>query len=63
MRDVKIGAIVQSSQPGIHKQLNKKNHSKKKRSRRGSQEHLSFSDLDRMMRQKADIDERKCQGR
>lgn len=59
---MRIGAIVQANQPGIHKQLNNNNH-KKKRRRRDSKEHLSFSDIDRMMRQKADVDERKCQGR
>lgn len=61
---MKIGAIVQANQPGIHKQLNKKQHKKKKRRMRdSSKEHLSFSDIDRLMRQRADVDESKCQGR
>lgn len=59
---MRIGTIVQTNQPGIHEQLNK-NHAWKRKRRRGSQEHLSFSDIDKLMRQRADVDERKCQGR
>jgi hypothetical protein len=64
VRDVKVGSIVQANQLDIHKQLNKNKYKKKKYRRRDSnQEHLSFSDIDKMIRQRADVDESKCQGR
>jgi hypothetical protein len=62
VRDVRIGAILQANQPGIHKQFNK-NHKRDRKGRRGCKKHLSFSDIDRLMRERTDIDERKCQGR
>jgi hypothetical protein len=53
---------MKANQPNIHKQLNRKTHRKRRR-RDCNQEHLSFSDIDKMMRQRADVDERKCRGR
>ncbi|HBJ2602301.1 TPA: hypothetical protein LA751_001580 [Clostridium botulinum] len=40
---MKVGKIIETQQPGIHKQLNKKQN--KKKSRRGKKEDLSFSDV------------------
>ncbi|WP_317720426.1 hypothetical protein [Clostridium tetani] len=47
---MKIGNILKMQQPDIHKQLNKNRKQKKKKSRRGKQEHLSFYDVLELMK-------------
>lgn len=42
---MKVGKIIETQQPGIHKQLNKNRKQNKKKSRRGKKEDLSFSDV------------------
>ncbi|MGO5074342.1 hypothetical protein ACTQ4K_10420 [Clostridium sporogenes] len=44
-----IGRIIETQQPGIHKQLNKNRKQNKKKSRRGKKEDLSFSDVVELM--------------
>lgn len=56
---MRITQILKDNQSTIYYKLTKK---KKHRKRRRG-EHLSFSYVDKLMREKADIDERKCQGR
>ncbi|WP_407845644.1 hypothetical protein [Clostridium tetani] len=46
---MKIGKIIKTQQPDIHKQLNKEQN-KKKKSKRGKQEHLSFNDVMELMK-------------
>ncbi|NFC76736.1 hypothetical protein FDF69_07890 [Clostridium sporogenes] len=46
---MKVGRIIETQQPGIHKQLNKNRKQNKKKSRRGK-ENLSFSDYVEMMK-------------
>lgn len=46
---MKVGTIVKSSQPEIHKKLNR-NNQKPKHKRRDSQEHLSFGDYMELMK-------------
>ncbi|MFV3013579.1 hypothetical protein ACLD43_17500 [Clostridium botulinum] len=40
-----VGKIIETQQPGIHKQLNKNRKQNNKRRRRGKKEDLSFSDI------------------
>ncbi|APQ95682.1 hypothetical protein [Clostridium botulinum] len=48
---MKVGKIIETQQPGIHKQLNKNRKQNKKKSRRGKkEENLSFSDVMELMR-------------
>ncbi|GAA0083146.1 hypothetical protein [Clostridium sp. CTA-6] len=47
---MKVGRIIETQQPGIHKQLNKNRKQNKKKSRRGKKEDLSFSDYVEMMK-------------
>ncbi|MCW6093137.1 hypothetical protein LAV60_08115 [Clostridium sporogenes] len=47
---MKVGRIIETQQPGIHKQLNKNRKQNKKKSRRGKKEDLSFSDVMKLMR-------------
>ncbi|WP_282804564.1 hypothetical protein [Clostridium tetani] len=47
---MKIEKIIKIQQPDIHKQLNKNRKQNKKKSRRGKQEHLSFSDVMEIMK-------------
>ncbi|WP_082210396.1 hypothetical protein [Clostridium sporogenes] len=47
---MKVGKIIETHQPGIHKQLNKDRKLNKKRRRRGKKEDLSFSDYVEMMK-------------
>ncbi|WP_317724993.1 hypothetical protein [Clostridium tetani] len=46
---MKIEKIIKAQQPDIHKRLKQQN-KKKKKSRRGKQEHLSFSDVMELMK-------------
>ncbi|RXM79591.1 hypothetical protein DP144_01935 [Clostridium tetani] len=45
---MKIENIIKAQQPDIHKRLKQQNN--KKKSRRGKQEHLSFSDVLELMK-------------
>jgi len=47
---LKVGRIIETQQPGIHKQLNKNRKQNKKKSRRGKKEDFSFSDVMKLMR-------------
>ncbi|RXI46279.1 hypothetical protein DP145_06805 [Clostridium tetani] len=48
---MKIGNIIKTQQPDIHKRLRQQNRKQnKKKSGRGKQEHLSFSDVMELMR-------------
>ncbi|HDK7156463.1 TPA: hypothetical protein PTV43_001592 [Clostridium botulinum] len=47
---MKVGRIIETQQPGIHKQLNKDKKQNKKKSRRGKKENLSFSDVMKLMK-------------
>ncbi|NOH14855.1 hypothetical protein [Clostridium cochlearium] len=48
---MKVEKILKAQQPDIHKQLNKnRKQNNKKKSRRGKQEHLSFSDVMKLMK-------------
>ncbi|AUM95903.1 hypothetical protein CF098_08930 [Clostridium sporogenes] len=47
---LKVGKILETQQPGIHKQLNKNRKQNKKKCRRGKKENLSFSDIMKLMR-------------
>ncbi|ENK0558501.1 hypothetical protein AB2T19_003322 [Clostridium botulinum] len=47
---MKVGKIIETQQPGIHKQLNKNRKQNKKKSRRGKKEDLSFFDYVEMMK-------------
>jgi hypothetical protein len=49
VRGLKIGKIIETQQPGIHKQINN-NRKKNKKRRRGKKENLSFSDYIKMMK-------------
>ncbi|KIN80221.1 hypothetical protein SD74_16920 [Clostridium botulinum] len=49
MRGLKVGKIIETQQPGIHKQLNKNRKQNKKKCRRGKKEDLSFSDVMNLM--------------
>ncbi|KEI87670.1 hypothetical protein N492_12065 [Clostridium botulinum B2 267] len=47
---MKVGKIIETQQPNIHKQLNKnKKHNNKKRRRGKQEENLSFSDVAELM--------------
>ncbi|MFV3012982.1 hypothetical protein ACLD43_13875 [Clostridium botulinum] len=47
---LKVGNIIETQQPGIHKQLNKNRKQNNKKRRRGKQEeNLSFSDVMELM--------------
>ncbi|MCC5428317.1 hypothetical protein [Clostridium botulinum] len=46
---MKVGKIIETQQPGIHKQLNKNRKQNKKKCRRGKKEDLSFSDVMNLM--------------
>ncbi|KGO12709.1 hypothetical protein NZ45_16345 [Clostridium botulinum] len=50
MRGLKVGKIIETQQPGIHKQLNKNIKQNNKKRRRGKKEDLSFSDYVEMMK-------------
>ncbi|HID0814581.1 hypothetical protein [Clostridium botulinum] len=46
-----VGKIIETQQPGIHKQLNKDRQQNNKKRRRGKkEENLSFSDVMELMR-------------
>ncbi|AUN22150.1 hypothetical protein RSJ22_12140 [Clostridium botulinum] len=45
MGGLNVGKIIETQQPGIHKQLNKNRKQNNKRRRRGKKEDLSFSDI------------------
>ncbi|AVQ40525.1 hypothetical protein C7M56_18350 [Clostridium botulinum] len=47
---LKVGKILETQQPGIHKQLNKNRKQNKKKCRRGKKQNLSFSDIMKLMR-------------
>ncbi|WP_282804658.1 hypothetical protein [Clostridium tetani] len=49
---MKIGNIIKAQQPDMYKRLRQQNRkqNKKKKSRRGKQEHLSFSDVLELMK-------------
>ncbi|MBY6758658.1 hypothetical protein HYH82_15300 [Clostridium botulinum] len=47
---MKVGKIIETQQPGIHKQLNKNRKQNKKKCRRGKKEDFSFSDYVEMMK-------------
>ncbi|HDK7138920.1 TPA: hypothetical protein PTV74_001392 [Clostridium botulinum] len=47
---LKVGKIIETQQPGIHKKLNKDKKQNKKKSRRGKKEDLSFSDVMELMK-------------
>ncbi|WP_080444860.1 hypothetical protein [Clostridium botulinum] len=47
---MKVGKIIETQQPGIHKQLNKNRKQNNKKRRRGKKEDLSFSDYVEMMK-------------
>lgn len=49
MRGLKVGKIIETQQPGIHKQLNKNKKQNKKKCRRGKKEDLSFNDVMELM--------------
>ncbi|NFD28807.1 hypothetical protein EXN57_02070 [Clostridium botulinum] len=50
MGGLKVGRILETQQPGIHKELNKDKKQNKKKSRRGKkEENLSFSDVMELM--------------
>lgn len=55
---MKIGAILRVQQPGIYNQLNNSNGREKER--RSKKNHLSFDFIDKLMREKKSVDERKC---
>jgi hypothetical protein len=55
---VQIGRIVKEQQPEVHAKLNKRK--RKRKRRRRNKEHFSFSDFDRMMRERSEIDVGKC---
>ncbi|AUM88307.1 hypothetical protein [Clostridium botulinum] len=46
---MKVGKIIETQQPGIHKQLNKNRKQNKKKCGRGKKEDLSFSDVMNLM--------------
>ncbi|EHN17088.1 hypothetical protein [Clostridium sporogenes] len=46
---MKVGKIIETQQPGIHKQLNKNKKQNKKKCRRGKKEDLSFNDVMELM--------------
>lgn len=56
----KIDSILREKQPKEYCQLNAKKRNKR---RKPNEEHLSFRDIDRMMRHNMGIDESKCRGR
>ncbi|NME95345.1 hypothetical protein HF847_04975 [Clostridium cochlearium] len=48
---MKVERIIKTQQPDIHKRLKQQNKKQnKKKSRRGKQEHLSFSDVMKLMK-------------
>lgn len=51
---MKIGAIIKDKQPKEHEKL------KNKKRKRHPKKHLSFDDWDRLMKERSDIDERRC---
>lgn len=53
---MRIGNILSQEQPDIHKELN----SSKKKKKRKRKNHLSHSDYERLMRERSEIDVRKC---
>lgn len=54
---MRVGQILREKQPEVHKQLLTK---KKHRHRRKHDSQFSFENIDRLMRERSDIDERKC---
>lgn len=63
---MKIGQILREQQPYVHEKLVKKRCKKRKRKpkeREQKKHDLSFNSWDRMMRERTDIDERRCRGR
>lgn len=54
---MRVEQIIQVKQPEVHKQLLTK---KKHRHRRRHDSQYSFEYIDRLMRERSDIDERKC---
>ncbi|AJE11536.1 hypothetical protein [Clostridium botulinum] len=46
---MKVGRIIETQQPGIHKQLSKDRKQNNKKRRRGKKEDLSFSDVMNLM--------------
>lgn len=54
---MRVEQIIQVKQPEVHKQLFIK---KKHRRRRRHDSQFSFRNIDRLMRERSDIDERKC---
>jgi hypothetical protein len=59
--EMKVADIIKEKQPEVHRKLNKK--SKRKRKRRERNKHLSFSFFSRLMQERTDVDESKCNGR
>ncbi|NCI18593.1 hypothetical protein EXM36_02930 [Clostridium botulinum] len=47
---MKVGRIIETQQPGIHKELNKNRKQNNKKCRRGKKEDLSFSDVMDLMK-------------
>jgi len=47
---LKVGKIIETQQPGIHKQLSEDRKQNNKKRRRGKKEDLSFSDVMKLMR-------------
>lgn len=58
---MKVADIIKEKQPEIHTKLNKKR--KKKRKRRERNKHLSFNFFNRLMQERTDVDESKCNSR
>ena len=55
---MRVGQITQEKQPEVHKQLQYK---KKKRGHRKKKDaQFSFGNIDRLMRERSDVDESKC---
>lgn len=59
---MQIGRIIKEQQPDTFNKLHKRKKKRKYRSRKRREQQLSFSSVDRLMRERADVDDRKCQG-